>query len=69
MRLLEAFLANVFLWWLGSLKKYPIYNKPSLSMRDDIVASLTARVSSSTLNVLHGELPQRQIVGKHVEVG
>ena len=43
--------------------------KPFLRMRDDIVTSLTAGISPSMLNVLHGELPQRQIVGKHVEVG
>ena len=66
---LRSIFGQCILMLVGSPKKYPINKKPSLSMRDDIVASLTARISSSTLNVLHGELPQRQVVGKHVEVG
>ena len=40
-----------------------------LCMRDEIVAPLTARVSSSTLYVSHSQLPQSQIVGEHVHVG
>ena len=40
-----------------------------LCMRDDIVTSLTPGVSSSVLYVLHSQIPQSQIVGKHVDVG
>ena len=40
-----------------------------LGVRDDVVTPLAAGVSPAQLYVLHGELPQRQIVGVHVEVG
>ena len=40
-----------------------------LGVGDDVVTSLTGGISPSSLYVLHSEVPQGQIVGKHVEVG
>ena len=40
-----------------------------LGVWDEIVASLTAGVAAPHLNVLHGEVPQGQVVSEHVQLG
>ena len=43
--------------------------KVPFGVRNDIVTAFTARIPSSKLDILHGEVPQGQIVGVHVEMG
>ena len=43
--------------------------KSYLGVGDELVATLTAGVAAALLYVLHGEVPQGEVVGEHVEVG